>query len=65
MSPTRCHKHPQHNELIKLERDIKHACQSGLTNDMLDDHLHRPERHVATRDTVGSTGAPFIRGHSL
>jgi hypothetical protein len=43
----------------------KHACQGGLTNDMLDDNLHSPERHVTTRDAVGSTGAPFIRGHSL
>ena len=32
---------------------------------MLDDDLHSPERHVATRDAVGSTGAPFIWGHSL
>ena len=44
---------------------FKYACQGGLTNDMLDDNLHSPERHVATRDTVGSTSAPFIRGHSL
>ena len=32
---------------------------------MLDDNFHSPERHVATRDAVGSTGAPFIRGYSL
>lgn len=32
---------------------------------MLDDNLHSPERHVATRNAVGSTGTPFIRGHSL
>ena len=44
---------------------FKYACQGGLTNDVLDDNLHSPERHVATRDAVGSTGAPFIRGHSL
>jgi hypothetical protein len=43
----------------------KHACQGGLTNDMLDDNFHCSEGHVATRDAVGSTSAPFIRGHSL
>lgn len=32
---------------------------------MLDDNLHSPERHVAARDAVGSTGAPFIWWHSL
>jgi hypothetical protein len=43
----------------------KHVYQGGLTNDVLDDNLHSPEWHVATRDAVGSTGAPFVRGHSL
>ena len=37
----------------------------GLTNDVLDDNLHSPERHVTTRYAVGSTGAPLVRGHSL
>lgn len=32
---------------------------------MLNNNLHSPERHIATRDAVGSTGPPFIRGHSL
>jgi hypothetical protein len=36
-----------------------------LTNDMLNDNLHSPKRHVAARYTVGSAGAPLVRGHSL
>jgi hypothetical protein len=32
---------------------------------MLDDNLQGPEWQVTTGDAVGSTGAPFIRGHSL
>lgn len=37
----------------------------GLTNDMLNDNLHSPKRHVATGYTVGGAGAPLVRGHSL
>ncbi len=32
---------------------------------MLDDNLHSPEWHIATRDAVGGTGAPLIRGDGL
>lgn len=37
----------------------------GLTNNMLDDDLHSPERHVATRYAVGSTSAPLVRRYCL
>jgi hypothetical protein len=37
----------------------------GLTDNMLDDDLHSPEWHVATRYAVGSTSAPLVRRHSL
>jgi hypothetical protein len=44
-----------------------HACQikDELTNDVLDDNLHGPERHVTTRYAVGSAGSPLIWRHSL
>ena len=37
----------------------------GLTNDVLDDNLHSPERHVTTRYAVGSAGTPLVWRHSL
>ena len=36
-----------------------------LTNDVLNDNLHSPERHVTTRHAVCSTSAPLIWRHSL
>ena len=44
-----------------------HACQlkDERTDDMLDDNLHGPERHVTTRYPVGGTGTPLIWRHSL
>ena len=36
-----------------------------LTNDVLNDNLHSPERHVTTRYAVCSTSAPLIWRHSL
>lgn len=36
-----------------------------LTNDVLNDNLHSPERHVTTRYAVCSTSAPLVWRHSL
>lgn len=36
-----------------------------LTNDVLNDNLHSPERHVTTRYAVCSTSAPLVWRDSL